>query len=276
MDAVLGPAASVIGPDDQGVLRLPVAETQTTYSRDALDVLFEHATSSWWTAHRIRWITTMLAEGGARHLLEVGAGNGSVAVQLAERGIDTVAVEPHYAGCARMARRGVTAVCATLGDLGLDGSVPAIGYFDVLEHLPDPDDELARAFRALQPGGLLLVTVPAFRWLWSDEDEFAGHRDRYTAGSLRRLVTAHGFDVIRVEYLFASLVLPALLLRRLPFLVRRARPSMTAASRNLARQLDPPRPVSALATTVLRIETAVARRLTIPFGLSVAAAFRKP
>jgi hypothetical protein len=117
------------------------------------------------------------------------------------------------------------------------------------------------------------VTVPSYQWLWSEEDVHAGHFRRYTKASLREAVQGSGFRTERLEYIFASLVAPALLARRLPFLLGQRRGPQRRA---LAQELHPPAVIASAATTVLRAERALARRVGLPFGLSTAAVFRKP
>ena len=57
-------------------------------------------------------------------------------------------------------------------------------FLDVLEHLPDPVEALRHARSLLAPGGTVLVTVPAFRALWTAHDDFNHHRTRYTRHGL--------------------------------------------------------------------------------------------
>jgi len=89
-----------------------------------------------------------------------------------------------------------------------DGWADVVLLLDVLEHLDDDAAALATARRALAPGGLLVVTVPAYRWLWSDHDVALGHRRRYAAGELVGRVRGAGLSVERVSY-FNMLLFPA-------------------------------------------------------------------
>ena len=67
------------------------------------------------------------------------------------------------------------------------------GLFDVLEHIPDDAGSLGGVHRLLAPGGgRLYLTVPAYPWLWSPEDELSGHCRRYTLAGLRRVVERAG------------------------------------------------------------------------------------
>jgi hypothetical protein len=125
----------------------------------------------------------------------------------------------------------------------------------------------------LEPGGVVVVTVPALPFLWSREDEVAGHHRRYTRRTLDAQLAACGFARISCEYLFASLVLPAFLLRALPYRFGRRRSQQHVQARN-AKQLAPNARVDALAGSVLRAERAVGRVVPLPVGLSVLGTYR--
>ena len=58
--------------------------------------------------------------------------------------------------------------------------------------------------RVLKDGGLLCLTVPAYPFLWGEDDEARGHQRRYTVSELRRKLTTCGFHVQRASYFVAS------------------------------------------------------------------------
>jgi SAM-dependent methyltransferase len=89
----------------------------------------------------------------------------------------------------------------------------AVGVFDVLEHIAEDEKVLAQIYRAIKPGGAIVLTVPQHPWLWSRQDEMACHVRRYTAGELRRKVEQAGFTIIQ-ETSFVSLLLPIMWLSR--------------------------------------------------------------
>src|SRR5213078_89565 len=63
---------------------------------------------------------------------------------------------------------------------------------DVLEHLEDDRAALAELRRVVAPGGSLLVTVPAYQWLWSGHDVINHHCRRYTRRSMQRAAERSG------------------------------------------------------------------------------------
>ena len=85
----------------------------------------------------------------------------------------------------------------------------------------------------LKPAGQLVVTVPAYSWLWSNADDLAGHWRRYTTGSLIAEVEESGFDVRNCSYRMASLLIPMFCARAVPYrLGHRSKPA--AVQRELA------------------------------------------
>lgn len=90
----------------------------------------------------------------------------------------------------------------------------AIGAFDVLEHIEEDEVVLQQMYKAIKPGGIMYITVPQHRWLWSVVDEYACHVRRYAANELHQKVCRTGFVIIRSTS-FVSILLPAMYLSRL-------------------------------------------------------------
>ena len=95
-----------------------------------------------------------------------------------------------------------------------DDSFDLAVSLDVIEHLEDDLAALRELRRVVAPGGALLVTVPAYQWLWSGHDEINHHHRRYTRRSLlaRRRSRPAGSRV-RTTY-FNSLLLPVAIVLR--------------------------------------------------------------
>ncbi len=136
-------------------------------------------------------------------------------------------------------------------------SYDVILMLDVLEHLDYPEQLLRYAKALLKPGGRVVITVPAFNWLWTNHDDLNHHVCRYTRAQMRNTVHAAGFTVIDSAYLFQSLVGPKLLVR-----LKEALISSVAGPPRI-----PGRILNAALTAWLRAEYAVASRL--PVGTSL-------
>jgi SAM-dependent methyltransferase len=181
---------------------------------------------SFWFAERNRLILWALRRyaGEPGSYLEVGCGTGFVlgAVSSAFPAARCVGVEPFEAAL-EIARDRVGNAELRLGDaagITEEATFDAVGSFDVLEHIADDAEALAAMARALRPGGILLLTVPQHRWLWSDADDSAGHVRRYRRGELVERVAAAGFEPLRCTS-FVTTLLPLLTVGRL---LRRRRP----------------------------------------------------
>lgn len=156
---------------------------------------------------------------GKGPIFDVGGGNGFVAKGLMDAGWDVVLVEPGPAGARNAKKRGVQhVVCATTQSAGFrQGSMPAIGVFDVVEHIEDDVAFLRHLHDLLEPGGMLYLTVPAYNFLWSEADVEAGHLRRYTSRKLSQRLQALHFEVCFATYFFRILPLTVFIFRLLPY-----------------------------------------------------------
>jgi SAM-dependent methyltransferase len=191
---------------------------------------------------------------------ELGCGSGGLLEALGRFG-SAVGVEADPALLETARQRGLD---CRLGSLPSDVPLPsgewdAVCLFDVLEHLDDESAALGACRRLLASDGLLFVAVPAYAWLWSRHDELLGHRRRYTAPRLRRVVEAAGLLVERVSYFNALLAAPIIAVR----LLRRA---LRRDGHDLSR---PPAPLNRLLAAVFSAESRLLRRRSLPFGVSL-------
>jgi SAM-dependent methyltransferase len=139
---------------------------------------------------------------------------------------------------------------------------------DVIEHLEDDLAALRELRRTVAPGGALLVTVPAYQWLWSGHDEINHHHRRYTRRSLQRVAEQAGWEQVRTTY-FNSLLLPVAVMLRL---LDRVNTKTTESSLDL---WVPPEPLNWSLEQPLTLEAAlIGRGGRIPGGLSLLAVFR--
>ena len=191
-----------------------------SYPDDGNAACFRIEDDSFWFNHRNRCIVEAVGQWPpSGFILDIGGGNGYVAGGLIQAGHETVVLEPGDEGArnARTFRNIPHVICSTLQDAAFKpASLPAIGLFDVLEHVEDDEGFVAEMRRILLAGGHVYVTVPAQQWLWAIDDVESGHFRRYSTRRLASLFEAAGFDVLYVTYFFELLVAPVYLLRTLP------------------------------------------------------------
>jgi SAM-dependent methyltransferase len=194
-------------------------QRDVSYPEDGNESCFAVEDTSFWFCHRNNVISQLVRKfSPSTVFFDIGGGNGCVSNALQSAGNDVVLVEPGTTGVFNAKRRGVrTVVQSPLEDAGFAReSLPAAGLFDVVEHIENDAEFLRLIYDYLQSHGILYVTVPAFQFLWSNDDVRAGHFRRYTTNSLSGLLTQRGFDVRYCSYLFSFLVPPIFLLRSVP------------------------------------------------------------
>jgi hypothetical protein len=190
-----------------------------SYPDDGNDLCFQIEDNSFWFKHRNNCIIEVVKRFPPNGpFFDIGGGNGFVAKAIERIGIETILVEPGEKGCINARERKISnIICATLDDAGFErGSIPGIGVFDVVEHFENDMGLLNSINGYLQKDGLLYITVPAYNVLWSNEDDDAGHFNRYTIKSLSDRLNKAGFDVLYSTYIFSILPLPVFLLRTIP------------------------------------------------------------
>jgi SAM-dependent methyltransferase len=207
------------GPD--GIWRA-TKEEAISYPSEGNDQCFEIEDKSFWFQHRNACIVELIRRFPPRNkgpIFDIGGGNGYVAKGLMDAGWEVVLVEPGPAGARNAKARGLQhVVCATTQAAGFkDCSMPAIGVFDVVEHIDDDVGFLRHLWDLLEPGGMLYVTVPAYKFLWSEADVEANHFRRHTVAGLCGKFKAAGFETCFATYCFRVLPITVFLFRSLPF-----------------------------------------------------------
>jgi SAM-dependent methyltransferase len=234
----------------------------------------------WWFVGRRRILLQILdrylgkTAGRERRILDVGCGTGTMLGYLASYGkAQGVDIDEEAIGYCR--ERGLVDVSlGEAADLPFDdGTFDLVTALDVIEHLDDDAAALGELRRVLRPGGHLLVTVPAHRFMWGDQDEVNMHKRRYGAAELRSRLTETGFEVRRLSYMNAALFPPIAAIRLLRRLQHRLRPR-TANESDF--RFPAPRPLNFLLALVFGAEAPILRRVNIPVGVSILALARKP
>lgn len=222
----LGTLSDALTLNDDGIWRASKVHA-VSYPEEDNAVCFQVEDGSPWFRHRNNCIASVVRRfPPSGPIIEIGAGNGYVARRLADEGFPTIVLEPGPTGAhnARVGRQIDDVICATLEDADFKtASLSAVGLFDVLEHIEDDHAVVRQLARVVRPGGLVYLSVPSPPWLFSVKDVDAQHFRRYSTAQLAALFS-DAFHMEYITYMFATLTLPTLLLRALPFRLGLAKP----------------------------------------------------
>ena len=205
-------------------------------------------------------------------LLDAGCGTGGMLAVLAERLPHACAMglelDPGAAAVARAASGRPVAVGTVNAPPFAGASFSAILSSDVLCHRGvDQDAAIGHFHRCLAPGGLLVLNLPAYRWLFSGHDVAVDNVRRYGAGEVRRLLSHAGFIRIRTRY-WNTLLFPLMVLKR----------KLARSQRADASDVAPvPAPLDLVFRAAVLLEAKVtAWGIRLPFGGSLLATAIKP
>ncbi len=250
--------------------------------RDEYRRMFELETTYWWFVARrtlVRdWVAAALrrqissdqtSSGTERWLLDVGCGTGMNAEMLTGFG-RVIGTDVSVEALSWSRRRGLRALarCRAEQLCFADDMFDVVTALDLLEHVDDDLKALAELHRVCKPGGTLVVTVPAYGFLWSAHDEALHHRRRYAPHELYDKLTTMGFEVERLSHFMCGLFFPVFLLRLWQSLWKRGlRPQS---------DLRPlPSWLNRFLIWLLGGERWLLRWLTLPFGVSLICRARK-
>ena len=236
------------------------------------EAMFGLENSYWWyVARRILAEELLSSETNGRksvRILDVGCGTGANMCAFERQGT-TTGVDTSIEALTFCRTRGLQRlVLSAVEKLPFDDQTfHVVTALDVLEHTDDDLHALREIQRVCHKDGLLLVTVPAYGFLWSEHDEALKHRRRYAAHELRNKLTITGFEVVRTSYFITSLFFPVLLIRIWQGIFKHATHPKTSL-------YVPPSWINASLIGLLGLERKLFRWINLPFGVSIVALAR--
>ncbi len=232
----------------------------------AFDRMREIEDHHWWFVARraiLHSILQQLPTGTDTKILEVGAGTGGNLAMLSEYG-SVSAVEPDAAARLIAQQRSIADVEVGVLPNGLpfqDGFFDLVAALDVLEHVQEDEASLKAIGHKLKPGGRLLLTVPAYGWLWSEHDELHHHFRRYTKLEFSEILISAGFKIQKISY-FNTFLFPSI------FFMRCMKKILKITTRD---DIMPSGWLNNILKIIFASERWILRRVNFPFGNSIVA-----
>lgn len=226
----------------------------------------------WWFRGRRRLLTHLLRRYPVpKHhwALDAGVGTGANMAVLKNNGfLQAAGIDTNDDAIKFCQEKGSSTISkASLTALPFaSDSFNLILAMDVLEHIDDDKQAMAELSRVLRPGGLLIVTVPAFERLWGPQDDLAHHRRRYVMNELQQLIGSGGLEILEAFYFNFLLLVPIWFARKI----------LQAAKVEIRSENDVNNVfLNAILYWIFRLDILAAPHLKLPFGVSILAVARK-
>jgi 2-polyprenyl-3-methyl-5-hydroxy-6-metoxy-1,4-benzoquinol methylase len=222
----------------------------------------------WWFKSRRNFILQLLDKhniGKGDRILEIGCSGGPLIKNLESKGFSFVTgIDVSEKAITVAKSRGLSNVHVMDG-ANLDYPnefFEVVIASDILEHIKEDKNALKEWTRVLKPNGLLLLFVPAHKFLWSTHDELNNHYRRYTKKELLYLMKGCNFKVKNTSYWNFALFFPITILRLLQRLQRKSKSNSDQLYK-----------VSTLINNalvlLLTIEHKILSKINLPIGISI-------
>jgi SAM-dependent methyltransferase len=202
-------------------------------------------------------------------ILEIGCGTGANLSLLKEFGtVYGVEMDEYSRNYARE-KSGVNVEYGKLPDTipFPEKKFDLICMFDVLEHIEYDRDALVALKRHLKDGGVLLLSVPATKWLYGDHDRMFHHYRRYSRLELNDKIVEAGYKPSLISY-FNTFLFPLALVARIIDIVFFRSNSMGMDT--------PPKVINKVMYRIFSAENRLLKKSIFPFGLSLMAVASVP
>jgi SAM-dependent methyltransferase len=240
--------------------------------KNSYDIEWKVEGSHWWFVVRRKLLRSILF---SVHLplesvtLDIGCGVGSNLNVLRSLGISAIGLDnSHYALLLAKKKLKLPLINGDLNKLPMrPKSVGLIIAMDILEHLENDANGIREFYQVLKEGGILILTVPAFKFLWGIQDIVTGHKRRYSRKEISSKLKNEGLEILRSSYFNFFLFFPILFTRRIIHLL-----GLKIKSEN---EINFPL-INFLLKAIFSIEPYLLKYFSFPFGVSIFCIAKKP
>lgn len=234
---------------------------------------FERDRASWWYIARRSLLRDIVSQAlnGKREarILDLG---GTAELDIDDRPL--VRVINQHSSLAALAfqqmQRTPNLVCSSIEEMAFaSNSFDMVVAGDFLQSVSDDRGALRQVHRVLKDGGQLFLTVPAYSFLWGEDDERRAHYRRYSVSDLRRKLAVSGFEVQRASYFVTTAFLPLAAVRLMRNIFHKSITRDSHYTRHSA-------VTNGLMLSVAAMERQLLHFINLPFGTRVVCWARKP
>jgi len=229
--------------------------------------LSEFEDNYWWNKGRRKILCDLLNKQINNHknlkILDVGCGSGGTSTAFLQFG-QVTGTDFSFLALKFARNRGLTNVVrSSVTSMPFSSEkFDIITVLDVIEHVQEDSQVLNEIRRMLKPKGIVVVTVPAFQFLWSEHDVASMHVRRYNNSTITKVLNKSQFKIIRISY-FVFFLFPFVAIYRL-------------LAKRKTKKLNPkcdfvkfPKPINNLFEKIMMVEKKLLKKINFPFGLSI-------
>lgn len=231
--------------------------------------MYETESHHFWHIAKREYVEMMIkkyTEKKVKNILDIGCGTGKNMEELSKIGT-VFGVDSSSEALGFCKKRGIVRL-----KKGFAEKIPyeserfdVVTILDVLEHVNDKG-AVTEMERVLKKKGIVIITVPAFPWLWSRWDEILGHKKRYTKETLLTLFNEKKWEVKKISYIHSFLVVPTLIIRAIK----------TKQKKEYASDFQLMNPfINGILHSISLLEQMVVKRYDMPFGTSLLCVIQK-
>jgi len=240
------------------------------------DLYQEHAQiekNHWWHRGKKKTvfglINKYLGENYTKSL-DVGCGVGVTVEKLSEIG-EAYGIDNSPEAIRLCKKRGIKNVELSLVEKmdHKSGYFDLVTALDIIEHTKSDKLAIKEIKRVLKREGLLIVTVPAYKFLWSYWDEILHHKRRYKKNELKKLLEKNGFEILKLSYANFFIFFPVIIFR----LIKK----IAIKDQKIVRSdfLETPAFLNPLFKLIYLLENIWIKQFSFPFGLSIICVAKK-
>jgi len=201
--------------------------------------------------------------------VEIGVGNGSVSTEFVKHGVPMEGADLFYSSLQFCRKRlDIPLYEADLLKLPFKEKYDFVGIYDIIEHIEDDRLALKNLYNALKPGGLVNITVPACKFLWSKFDEL-DHKRRYSKKELIDKVREAGFKIHRTSF-FVFFLFPVV------YIVRKLQTYPSDTKLEQVKEVRVVPGINEIFLAIFRLEKYLIRVMNFPIGSSLIMMAERP
>ena len=226
-------------------------QNKEAFNEDATDANW------WWGKARMEIVFACMKDIVPQNanILEVGAGYGRMTMMLSQFGM-VKAIEPYQEAVNYLQKLGINTYQGTLESFNEPDKYDLVACFDVLEHIINDKEAIFKIESLIKDNGFLILTVPAYNFLWNRHDRMNNHYRRYTKGNLLKIIPDN-LVVKRISY-FNTLLFPLAVVDKLVFTKNRRSYSF-----------NPNKLINNMLYNVFALEKQLLKHCNLSFGVSI-------